>query len=168
MAYRCPVFTLLFCVGVISSGCSTTGGVDSASALRATTALLSIDSTSVIYQHAAEFGVTSPGGTDAVSHYGLYTQTDSEVVLFSFSTKTKTFSKFLSVPLAQVRQATVVRWGMFKQLAQLQIAAGEQVLVVHLLSKGTEAAVGDLSETLLALAALRRERCPGAVIGPTN
>jgi hypothetical protein len=83
----------------------------------------------------------------------MYTQTKTDVVLFSYANESKTFQKVLTLPIAQIDQIAIESWGMFDHLKQLQITAGG-VLVAINFTNSSDAMAGSNEHTKPAFDAL--------------
>jgi hypothetical protein len=138
------VFTLCGC---------TTVQVDPTRAASMTAAQLGIDSQAIVYQSPARFAATNMGTYYAKFQLGLYTQTRTNIVLFSYDAELKTFKQVLSRPIALFDQVSMESWGSFNRLKQLQLKAGETVIAVNF-SNDSGAMAGYLEETEPAYKAL--------------
>lgn len=130
---------------VLLAGC-TTVDVAPTDALAQTTPQLGVDASSIVRQQPARFASAAPGDRYAKFQLGLYTQTKTDLVLFSYVADTKSFQKVLTVPISTIEQAAIESWGMFDHLKQLQITARGVVLAVNF-NRSSDALAGSLEET---------------------
>jgi len=136
------------CTAILSallSAC-TTVDVSPKDSLTSTAAQLGVSPSSIVQQHPVRFATSRPGDRYAQFQLGIYTQTKTEVVLFSYEPRAKSFQKVLTLPIGKIDQAAIESWGMFDHLKQLQITAAGAVLAINF-NNSSDAMAGSIETT---------------------
>lgn len=107
---------------------------------------LSIEPSEIIFQGPACFAAVAPGAEYAKFTFGLYSQTKTDVVLFAYTSRTKTFTKVLSIPIKDVKNVAIETWGAFDHLKQMQLSTRDSSIAINF-SNDADAMAGYVAET---------------------
>jgi hypothetical protein len=151
-------------------GC-TTVDVSPTDARQATARQLGIDASAIVQQAPARFAQATPGARYANFQFGLYTQTATDIVLFTYSAQSKSFAPVTTIPIKRIQFVAIESWGAFNHAKQLQVVHDGVLLAVNF-NNSSDALAGPIEATKppfdSLVAAGAREGVPNGRVLPSE